>query len=103
MYGARPVPVVAPAGSALTRAARQDLYQDSVNEGVFMRPSQYLTRSLVYADSAAVDGAVMGIARGTSGLGGVVRRAQNGYVRSYAGMMLGGVVLALVVVLASRV
>jgi NADH-quinone oxidoreductase subunit L len=45
----------------------------------------------------------MGIARGTSGLGGVVRRAQNGYVRSYAGMMLGGVVLALVVVLASRV
>nr|WP_282453316.1 NADH-quinone oxidoreductase subunit L [Georgenia sp. EYE_87] len=103
MYGARPVPVVAPAGSALTRAARQDLYQDSVNEGVFMRPSQYLTRSLVYADSTAVDGAVMGIARGTSGLGGVVRRAQNGYVRSYAGMMLGGVVLALVVVLASRV
>jgi NADH-quinone oxidoreductase subunit L len=103
MYGARSVPVVAPAGSALTRAARQDLYQDSVNEGVFMRPSQYLTRSLVYADSTAVDGAVMGIARGTSGLGGVVRRAQNGYVRSYAGMMLGGVVLALVVVLASRV
>ncbi|PFG40375.1 NADH dehydrogenase subunit L [Georgenia soli] len=103
MYGARPVPVVAPAGSALTRAARQDLYQDNVNEGAFMRPSQYLTRSLVYADAAVVDGAVMGVARGTSGMGGVLRRAQNGYVRSYAGMVLGGVVLGLVVVLASRV
>ncbi|WP_418605270.1 NADH-quinone oxidoreductase subunit L [Georgenia sp. SUBG003] len=103
MYGARPVPVVAPAGSALTRAARQDLYQDNVNEGAFMRPSQYLTRSLVYADAAVVDGAVMGVARGTSGMGGLLRRVQNGYVRSYAGMVLGGVVLGLVVVLASRV
>ena len=103
MYGAAPVPVEAPRGSALTRAARADLYQDAVNEGVYMRPAQYLTRSLVYADSAAVDGAVMGVARSASGLGGALRRYQNGYVRSYAALMLSGVVLALVVVLASRV
>ena len=68
-----------------------------------MRPSQYLTRSLVYADSAVVDGAVMGLARGTSGTGRVLARLQNGYVRTYAATMLAGVVLALVVVLASRV
>ncbi|MFH5822023.1 NADH-quinone oxidoreductase subunit L [Georgenia sp. AZ-5] len=103
MYGAARVPRTAPRGSLLTRAARRDLYQDAVNEGVFMRPGQYLTRSLVYADSAIVDGAVMGVARSASGLGGVVRRLQNGYVRSYAALMLAGVVLALVVVLASRV
>jgi NADH-quinone oxidoreductase subunit L len=103
VYGAREVPVEAPRGSALTRAARQDLYQDAFNEGVFMKPSQYLTRSLVYADSSVVDGAVMGVARATSGLGGILRRLQNGYVRSYAALMLIGVVLALVVVLASRV
>nr|WP_226925354.1 NADH-quinone oxidoreductase subunit L [Georgenia thermotolerans] len=101
-YGAREVPVEAPRGSALTRAARQDLYQDAFNEGVFMRPSQYLTRSLVYTDSSVVDGGVMGIARATAGLGGLLRRVQNGYVRSYAALMLAGVVLALVVVLASR-
>ncbi|WP_452176725.1 NADH-quinone oxidoreductase subunit L [Georgenia ruanii] len=102
-YGVAEVPVEAPRGSALTRAARQDLYQDAVNEGVFMRPSQYLTRSLVYTDSSVVDGGVMGIARATAGLGGLLRRVQNGYVRSYAALMLAGVVLALVVVLASRV
>jgi NADH-quinone oxidoreductase subunit L len=103
MYGASPVPVTAPAGNALTRAARQDLYQDAFNEGVFMRPGQYATRSLVYADSAVVDGAVMGVARSTSRLGTVIGKLQNGYVRSYAATMLVGVVVALVVVLASRV
>lgn len=102
MYAAQRVPVVAPRGSVLTRAARQDLFQDTVNEGVFMRPGQYLTRSLVFADTAVVDGAVMGVARGTAGTGGLLRRLQNGYVRSYAGLMALGVVLALVVVLAFR-
>ncbi|QDB80846.1 NADH-quinone oxidoreductase subunit L [Georgenia sp. 311] len=101
-YAASTVPVEAPRGSVLTRAARRDLYQDAVNEGVFMRPGQYLTRGLVYADSAVVDGAVMGLARGTSGTGGVLRRLQTGYIRSYAAIMLVGVVAALVVVLASR-
>ncbi len=101
-YGASTVPVEAPRGSVLTRAARQDLYQDAVNEGVFMRPGQYLTRALVYGDSAVVDGAVMGLARGTSGMGGWLRRLQTGYIRSYAAIMLVGVVAALVVVLAAR-
>lgn len=67
-----------------------------------MRPGQYLTRALVYGDSAVVDGAVMGLARGTSGMGGWLRRLQTGYIRSYAAIMLVGVVAALVVVLASR-
>ncbi|MEE6273887.1 NADH-quinone oxidoreductase subunit L [Georgenia sp. MJ206] len=102
-YGAARVPVEAPRASALTRAARRDLYQDTLNEGAFMRPGQYLTRSLVYADSAVVDGAVMGVARATSSSGGVLRRLQTGFVRSYAALMLAGVVIALVVVLASRV
>ncbi|MFC4554454.1 NADH-quinone oxidoreductase subunit L [Georgenia faecalis] len=102
MYVAEKVPVVAPRGSVLTRAARRDLYQDDVNEAVAMRPGQYLARTLVYADSAVVDGAVTGIARGTSGSGQMLRRLQTGYVRSYAALMLVGAVVALVVVLASR-
>ncbi|HLS72593.1 MAG TPA: NADH-quinone oxidoreductase subunit L [Actinomycetaceae bacterium] len=101
-YAASEVPVEAPRASVLTRAARRDLYQDAVNEGVFMRPGQYLTRALVYGDSAVVDGAVMGVARGTAGSGSVLRRLQTGYIRSYAAIMLIGVVAALVVVLAAR-
>ena len=67
-----------------------------------MRPGQYLTRALVYGDSAVVDGAGMGVARGTAGSGSVLRRLQTGYIRSYAAIMLIGVVAALVVVLAAR-
>ena len=51
------VPRTAPAGSLITQAARKDLYQDAVNEGLLMRPGIHLTRALVFADSAGVDGA----------------------------------------------
>ena len=37
MYGTRAVPDEAPAGSALTVAARSDLYGDAFNEEVLMR------------------------------------------------------------------
>jgi NADH-quinone oxidoreductase subunit L len=102
-YAASAVPVTPPTGSVLTRAARVDLYQDTVNEGVFMRPGQHLTRTLVYTDTAVVDGAVNGLGSGTLGWGERLRRLQNGFVRSYAAVMLIGVIGALVVVLASRV
>jgi NADH-quinone oxidoreductase subunit L len=95
-YAAAPVPVVAPRGSVVTRAARADLYQDPVNETVFMHPGQYLTRSLVYADAAVVDATVGGLAGAVARLGEALRPVQNGFVRSYAAMMLAGVVAALV-------
>ncbi len=101
-YGAAPVPETPPRASFLTRAARRDLYQDQVNEGVFMRPGQYLTRSLVYADSAVVDAAAVGLAGVFPRVGEILRRLQNGYVRSYAAMVLVGVVIALVVVAVAR-
>ena len=62
MYLAQPVPEVAPRGSIATVAARRDLFQDDVNEAVFMRPGQYLTRSLVFVDIRGIDGAVRGAA-----------------------------------------
>ena len=99
-YAAAPVAVAAPRGSVLTRAARRDLFQDAVQEAVVMRPGQYLTRSLVYGDRTVVDGGVSGLGRAVAGAGELVRRAQNGFVRSYAlTMALGVVVLAAVVVL----
>jgi len=90
------VPELAPRGSIATVAARRDLYQDDVNEAVFMRPGQYLTRSLVFVDVRGVDGVVRGTAALIGGLAGRARRLQTGFVRSYAMSMLAGVlVLAL--------
>lgn len=102
-YAASPVAVVPPRGSVLTRAARRDLYQDDVNEALLMRPGQYLTRSLVYGDRHVVDGAATGLARVVAGTGELVRRVQNGYVRSYAATMVAGVVVLVAVALAFRI
>jgi NADH-quinone oxidoreductase subunit L len=90
LYLRQRVPVVAPTGSVLTRAARQDLYQDTVNEGLLMRPGQYLTRMLVFLDNRGVDGAVNGLAALIGGTSGRLRRLQTGFVRSYALSMFAG-------------
>jgi len=93
-YATRDVPEVAPTQvSALTVAARNDLYGDAVNEAVFMRPGQHLTRTLVWTDNKIIDGAVNGTAAGIGGLSARMRRWQTGYVRSYALTMLLGVVI----------
>jgi len=101
-YAVSTVPVTPPVGTVLTRAARVDLYQDAVNDALLVEPGQYLTRSLVYGDKAVVDGAVTGLGRTTVGLGDLVRRVQNGYARSYAAVMVVGVVVLAFVVLAAR-
>jgi NADH-quinone oxidoreductase subunit L len=93
-YAMREVPRTAPTQvSALTVAARNDLYGDAVNEALFMRPGQYATRLLVWTDNKVIDGAVNGSAAGVGGLSARMRRWQTGYVRSYALTMLLGVVV----------
>jgi NADH-quinone oxidoreductase subunit L len=94
-YWREDVPAVAPRGSLATRAARRDLYQDDVNEGIFMRPGIHLTRSLVFFDRLGIDGAIGGLSALVGGTSGRLRRVQNGYVRSYALTMLLGVVVIL--------
>ena len=102
-YGRRPVPVVAPADVRfLTRAARADAFGDALNEAVFMRPGQYLTRSLTWFDSKGIDGLVSGLAASIGGISARARRLQNGYIRSYALTMLGGAVLIAFVLLLVR-
>jgi NADH-quinone oxidoreductase subunit L len=94
MYGRREVPVTAPAGSLVTVAARKDLYGDSVNEGLLMRPGQWLTRLSVFFDNRGLDGLVNTVAATFGGTSGRVRRVENGFVRSYAlSMLVGAVVL----------
>src|SRR5665647_866503 len=94
---------VAAGGPGQDRPTRRDLYQDDVAEVALMRPGQYLTRSLVYGDRQVVDGTVSGVARAVAGTGELVRRLQNGYVRSYALTMALGVVVLAAVVLAVRI
>ncbi len=102
MYGKRPVPVVAPRGSFLTRAARRDLYQDDFNHVVLVRGGEHLTRSLVYVDHSLVDGVVNGTAASVGGLSGRLRKLQNGYARSYAVSMFGGTAILIAATLLMR-
>ena len=93
----RPIPETAPSKvSVLVSAARRDLYGDAFNEAVFMRPGQWLTRSLVWVDNRVIDGAVNGGAAGLGGLSARVRRTQTGYTRSYSLVMLSGALLVIV-------
>ncbi|MGW5847009.1 NADH-quinone oxidoreductase subunit L [Streptomyces sp. NPDC055254] len=102
MYGRKPVPVVAPRGSVLTRAARRDLFQDDFNHVVLVRGGEHLTRSLVYVDHSLVDGVVNGTAASVGGLSGRLRKLQNGYARSYAVSMFGGTAILIAATLLMR-
>ncbi|MEV5608142.1 NADH-quinone oxidoreductase subunit L [Streptomyces sp. NPDC052225] len=101
-YGRREVPVVAPRGSLLTRAARRDLLQDDFNHVVLVRGGEHLTRSLVYVDHTLVDGVVNGTAASVGGLSGRLRKLQNGYARSYAVSMFGGAAVIVAATLLMR-
>jgi NADH-quinone oxidoreductase subunit L len=101
-FGRRSVPATAPAGSLVTVAARKDLYGDAINEGVFMRPGQYLTRSLVYVENRGLDNAVGGTAAAFGGLSARLRRVQTGFVRSYALSMLAGAAVVVIAMLLVR-
>ena len=89
--GSRPVPAEPPTHvTPVTVAARRSLLGDALNEAVFMRPGQYLTRLLVFFDYRGVDGLINGFAAGVGGTSARVRRIQTGFVRSYALSMLAG-------------
>ena len=90
-YARRAIPETAPQDvSILTVAARRDLFGDAVNEAVFMRRGQQLTKGLVLVDDRAIDGSVGALAalvgRASDGLRGL----QTGFARSYALSMFAG-------------
>ena len=82
----------------LTKAARRDLYQDDLNEAAFMRPGQSLVKSLLNFDYKVLDGLVRLVGGVSVGAGQSLRKFQNGYVRSYALMMVVGVLALLITV-----
>ena len=85
------VPRVAPTNvNIFTKIARRDLLQDDFNEAVLMRPGQALTNFLVATDERAIDGAVRTVGAVVIGSSKGIRKTQNGFVRSYALLILFG-------------
>ncbi|MCD4533489.1 NADH-quinone oxidoreductase subunit L [Nocardioides sp. cx-169] len=86
--------------SFATRAARADLYGDAINEGLVVNPGRHLVGGLLTFDRHGADGAFTGGALAVSGIGGQLRKIQNGFVRSYALSLLAGVLLVVLALLA---
>jgi NADH-quinone oxidoreductase subunit L len=97
----RDVPREAPQDvSFVTRAARADVYGDAINDELVVKPGRALTTGLLAFDRSVVDGLFSGGALTVGGIGALVRRAQNGFVRSYALSIMGGVLLVVLALLA---
>jgi NADH-quinone oxidoreductase subunit L len=86
--------------SFVTRAARADLYGDAINEGLVIQPGRQLVSGLVAFDRHGADQTFVGGGATVGALGAILRRAQNGFVRSYALSVLGGVLLVVLALLA---
>jgi NADH-quinone oxidoreductase subunit L len=104
MYATRSIPETAPEKvSALTVAARKDLYGDAFNEDVLMRPGQVLTAGLVEIDDDGIDDVSRVLGNLVGGASQRLGRLQTGFARSYALSMLGGAALVVAAILAVRV
>jgi NADH-quinone oxidoreductase subunit L len=101
VIGKREVPREAPQEvSFVTRAARADLYGDAINDAVVVEPGRVLVSGLTTMDRYGVDGVIEGGSAGVGGLAGAFRKAQTGFVRSYALSLLAGVLLVIVTLMA---
>jgi NADH-quinone oxidoreductase subunit L len=101
MYAQKAVPDAAPEKvSALTVAARRDLYGDAVNEELLMKPGAVLTKDLLWIDDKGIDGAGSGLAAVVGRVSDGLRHLQTGFARSYALSMLAGAALVVAVILA---
>jgi NADH-quinone oxidoreductase subunit L len=104
MYATRSIPETAPEKvSALTVAARRDLYADAFNEDLLMRPGQVLTAGLVEIDDDGIDDVSRVLGNLVGGASQRLGRLQTGFARSYALSMLGGAALVVAAILAVRV
>jgi NADH-quinone oxidoreductase subunit L len=103
MYARRPVPIEPPHGSWLTRAAREELYGNQINNVLVVEPTLKTAEALTWFDRHAVDGFVNGLARSVGRLSQAMRSYQTGFTRSYAVSMVGGALLVVLALLLMRV
>ncbi|GAA1797478.1 NADH-quinone oxidoreductase subunit L [Nocardioides hankookensis] len=101
LVGKRDVPRTAPQDvSFATRAGREELYGNTINNTLVVNPSTHLTTALLATDRYAVDGVLTGGPVAVGALAGLARRVQNGYVRSYALSILVGALIVAAALLA---
>ncbi len=91
-----------PSRNFFVNAGRNELYANSFNEAVFMRPGQRLCVGLELTDRYVVDGAVNGGAATARGAAGLLRLLENGYVRTYGALMAFGTLIIGVVMILGR-
>ncbi|GAB6985250.1 NADH-quinone oxidoreductase subunit L [Nocardioides pyridinolyticus] len=104
LVGKREVPRTAPQDvSFATRAAREELYGNRINDTLLVNPGKHLTTALLATDKHAVDGVFTGGPMAVGGFAGFARRAQNGFVRSYALSLLVGALIVAAALLAVTV
>jgi len=93
----RTVSDVAPENvSEFTKVARKDLYQDILNDRLLVAPGTLLTAGLVRADDRVIDGGVRFVGSFLGATSDALRKVQNGFVRSYALLMLAGLVITVI-------
>jgi NADH-quinone oxidoreductase subunit L len=68
-------------------------YVDELYRTTIVTPGRLMADGFADFDRRGIDGAVNGLAAAVRGLGGVTRRLQTGYVRSYALAVLAGTVV----------
>ncbi|MDF1606103.1 NADH-quinone oxidoreductase subunit L [Nocardioides sp. YIM 152315] len=101
LVGKREVPRVAPQEvSFVTRAGREEVYGNVINDTLVVNPGRHLTSALLTTDKYVVDGVLTGGPVTIGVAAQVGRRVQNGFVRSYALSILGGALLVALALLA---
>lgn len=101
-YAKQPVSATVPYGNAFVRAARSDFYTDEINNVVAVAPTEAVVEGVTAVDRYGIDGAVNGLGWVSRWAGKVLAWTETGYLRSYAGYMLGGVVIIVAIVLGFR-
>ena len=89
-----PVLVLGAAARPLARA----FWIDEIYAVTLVRPVRWLGRVVLAVDSRGVDRAVTGSGSATTGIGGLLRRAQNGNVQAYASGLVMSVLAVVVAV-----
>lgn len=72
---------------------------DEAYDSAFVNPTVDGSRSLLWRtiDAGAIDGTVNGVGKTARAIGNLLRLAQSGYIRSYAGWVVAGAILVVIV------
>ena len=79
----------------MPKILEEKYYVDEIYEAAVIQPLEHTSRDLLWkiVDVRLIDGFVNGVARGFSGLAGILRYSQTGYARNYAAVILIGAII----------